>query len=159
MLQDQQNETSFQKRKEIRLVFQNAKTTAFVQWCFKTRVFLEENKSFCSSGLFLHKNTFFLFKEKKNKKRKAVSLFVRTTLLWTAPFLWILETSKEEQQKKTAEQHLIFQYKLFFCASIENKKSFLFKKEEQEEQKDSRKPPRFCSLREEKKGVFKKKAE
>ena len=81
MLQDQQNETSFQKRKEIRLVFQNAKTTAFVQWCFKTRVFLEENKSFCSSGLFLHKNTFFLFKEKKNKKRKAVSLFVRTTLL------------------------------------------------------------------------------
>ena len=104
MLQDQQNETSFQKRKEIRLVFQNAKTTAFVQWCFKTRVFLEENKSFCSSGLFLHKNTFFLFKEKKNKKRKAVSLFVITTLLWTAPFLWILETSKEEQQKKTAEQ-------------------------------------------------------
>ena len=132
-------------------MFQNAKTKVFVQLCFKTRVLLEENKSFCSSGFFLHKKHLFLF-----RPRKAVSLFVRTALLFfeffrRIPFLFFERSGSSEEHHlfSNSFSFLFFQYKLFFCAFIENKQSCGSIQKNKKNKKIHGKRPRFCFFRKE----------
>ena len=147
-------------------MFQNAKTTAFVQWCLKTRVLLEENKSFCSSGLFLHKNTLFFIQNKKScvfigknsssfpffslKEKKRFFrnepfyflwiLFFNTISFLTA-FLWILFFSSAPFL--FSQLFLSFNISCFSVLLLRTRKAFYSKKKNRKNKKIHGNPPGF----------------